>query len=59
MLCQQALLIIFLLCRAEGSQRFPSGVVKPLSIFMPSPSSRSKATPAAALWLRQSFIFFD
>jgi hypothetical protein len=41
---------------ANASQ---SGVVKPLSIFMPSHSVRSKAEPAAALRLRQSFIFFD
>jgi hypothetical protein len=57
MLCQQAHpSIIFLCCsRAEDSQRFQQRCGKPLSIFMPSPSSRSMAKPAAARLM--NFIF--
>jgi hypothetical protein len=46
------------LCRAEEHPRFQQWCGKPLSIFMPSHSVQSKAKPAAALRLRQLFIFF-
>jgi hypothetical protein len=60
MLCQQANPRLFFLLQpcpktANASQ---SGVAK-ATIFFTTPSSQTMVSPAAALQLRYSFIFFD
>jgi hypothetical protein len=50
--------IFFIAAVPKDSQRFQQRCGKPLSIFMPSPSSRSKATPAAARHGKPYFLFY-
>jgi hypothetical protein len=48
MLHQAAMLIIFFIAAVPKTANASNSGVQALSIFMPSPSSRSKAKPAAA-----------
>jgi hypothetical protein len=59
MLHQAAMLIIFFIAAVPKTANASNSGVQALFIFMPSHSVQSKATPAAALQLRYSFIFFD